>query len=164
MSGGVLEATTSTALARSTVHAQYNRKALGVVLLNNLVPIVLNIKRPGGGHRRAVLVFGRNAHAKSPYQDLGIRKKCCRRVLKFNVKHYVKCYLPNVLGRNGEIHTPYSYNCCNYCGVQLKDACGHLVSITSTRSYNVDKYIYKAPTVLQSCGTAEIFSFRKGNV
>lgn len=158
MSGGVLEATTSTALVRTTVHAQYNGRALGVVLLNNLIPISLNVRQPGGSYKKARLIFGTKAHDTSPYKDYGLLKKCCRTVLLFNVQHYFKCYLTD-----NQEDGPYTYNCCRKCGATLADDCGHLVQVHNHRSYNVDKYIHKATGVLQSEGTEDIFSFRKEN-
>lgn len=163
MSGGVLAATTTTALARATVHQQYNGRAFGVRMLNNLIPIVLHIRQPGGGFSNSILVFDKLAHRHVPYKDYGIRKKCCRRVLLFNVNHYYKCYLPTHIGADGEVQTPYTFNRCEKCNVQLKDACGHLVSVTTMRQYNVDKFIYRAPAVLQSSGKNELFKYQKGN-
>lgn len=160
---GALEATTSTALTRTTVHAQYNRKALGVVMLNNLVPIVLKVDIPGRDAKRVVLVFGKRAHLTSPYHDLGVRRKCCRRVLLFNVQHYVQCFLPSYVDDEGVTHTPYQYNCCNKCGAVLKDGCNHLIQVNNVRQYNVNKFIYRASAVLQSPGNSELFNYQKGN-
>lgn len=155
--GGVLQSTTSTALKRTTVHAQYNGKALGVVMLNNLVPIVLNVVVPGGYIKKSVLVFGKKAHNESPYEDFGVRRKCCRQVLLFNVLHYTKHYLTS------DMEGPYTFNCCRQCGVSLKAACDHLVQFTRRREYSVDKYIYRASRVLQSPGSSELFTYRRGN-
>lgn len=159
MSEAVLDATTSTAMTRTTVHAQYNGRALGVVMLNNLIPIVLDIPKPGRKAYKAVLVFGRRAHKNSPYEDLGVRRKCCRRVLTFNVQHYTKCYLTDDHGADA----PYTYNCCRKCNAVLKDACNHLVQVNNVRSYNVDKFIYKAPHALQEAGPSALFKFQERN-
>jgi hypothetical protein len=160
---GVLEATTSTALARTTVHAQFNRKALGVVLLNNLIPIVLKVDVPGQPAKRAILVFGPRAHKFIPYKDYGVRHKCCRRVLLFNVFHYIKCYLPTYTDSNDVEHEPYTYDCCRKCGAVLKDGCNHLIQVNARRSYNVDKFIYQAPSVLQEATNNELFKYQRGN-
>ena len=159
MSGGVLESATTTALNRTTVHAQYNGKALGVVMLNNLIPIVLTVAVPGAPAKKAVLLFGDVAHKYSPYKDYGVREKCCRRVLLFNVQHYLKCYLTDDHSDDG----PYTYDCCRKCGAVLKDGCKHLIQVNAKRSYNVDKFIYRAPAVLQSTGNNELFKYQKGN-
>lgn len=156
---GALEAEISTALTRTTVHAQYNRRALGVVMLNNLVPIILKVDIPGRNAKRVILVFGKRAHRTSPYKDFGVRRKCCRRVLLFNVQHYIKCYLTEDHGPDA----PYTYDCCQKCGAVLKDGCNHLVQVNNVRQYNVNKFIYRASEVLQSPGSSELFNYQKGN-
>lgn len=161
---GTLEATTTTAMSRTTVHAQYNGRALGVTILNNLIPIVLNVPQPGQKTFPAILMFVPAAHRHSPYKDYGVRRKCCRKVLMFNTLHYFKCYLPNTQGEIDEENGPYTYNSCRHCGTTLKDDCGHLIQVTERRRYNVDKFIYRAPAVLQSTGRNEIFEkYQEGN-
>jgi hypothetical protein len=156
---GVLEAATTTGLTRTTVHAQYNRKGLGVVMLNNLIPIVLHVTKPGRKAEPKILLFGGVNHATSPYQDLGTRNVCCRKVITFNVQHYVKCYLTDDHTDDG----PYTFNYCQKCGATLTDACNHLVQTNQSRKYNVDKFIYKADSVLQSDGPDPLFNFQRSN-
>lgn len=156
---GALEAATSTALARTTVHAQYNGKALGVVMLNNLVPIVLHVPKPGRPAYRAVLNFGGVNHKHPAYKDLGVRRKCCRQVIRFNLIHFTKCYLTDDHGEDA----PYSFNQCRKCSARLKDACGHIVQVNKVRRYNVDKYIFKAATVLPGESVGQLFEYQIRN-
>jgi hypothetical protein len=154
---GVLDATTSTALDRTTVHAQYNGRALGVVMMDNLIPIVLHVTKPGRKAYPAVLTFGGKHHKHSPYEDYGVRRKCCRQVILFNAFHYTKCYLDG--GDSG----PYTYNNCRKCHATLKDACGHIVQVNKVRSYNVNKFVFKASAVLQNDGNGQLLEYQRGN-
>lgn len=157
--GQMLDATTTTDLTRTTVHAQYNRRAFGVVIFNSLIPIVLHVPKPGRCAEPKILVFGGKHHDKSPYKDYGVRRKCCRKVLLFNMIHFQKCYLTDDESEGA----PYTFNCCRKCGATLTDACGHLVQFNQVREYRVNKYIFKASTVLQEDGQGSIFNFQKGN-
>ena len=159
----ILEPTTSTVMTRTTVHRQYNGKAFGFYMLNNMVPIVLNIRKPGKVHYRAVLVYGRKTRNKSPYSDLGLMTKECQRVFLFNVRHYVKCYLPAQMGSDGNPTQPYTYNLCQYCGASVKDDNNRLLQQIATLSYRVDSYLWKAKGVLQSpTGPGQLFTAPSG--
>lgn len=155
----VLDAGTTSALDRITVHSQYNNWAFGFTLLNNLVPIVINIRKPGPHYQRAILVFGEKKRERSPYEDFGIVEKCCRKVYTFNIRHYIKCYL------NAPNPEPYTFNLCQVCGASIVDDNGHTIQNTVTRSYRPDKFVWKAQDALQDeAGASQIFNHHKGIV
>ena len=161
--GKTLEPVTATGLGRTTVHQQYNGKAFGLYMFGRLVPFVLTVRRPGNQYEKVVVMFGAPAHTHSPYRDLGLKRVCCRQVFAFNVRHYVKCYLPNAVAKNGRILTPYTFNLCENCGATMTDDCGHFISMTKSREYRRNAYIWKAAKVLQDHqGADEIFTHQRG--
>lgn len=152
-----LEPVTATDLSRTTVHQQYNQKAFGLFLFGRLVPITVNVKRPGNQYEHVVLMFGPVAHKKSPYSDFGVMQKCCRNVFAFNIRHYVKCYL------NGGDTGPYTFNECKACGASIVDDCGRAITMLNTRKYRRNAFIWKAPKVLQDAeGKDEFFTYQRG--
>lgn len=152
----VLDATTTTGLERITVHGQYNYRAFGFRLLNNLVPIVLNVREPGPVIRPVILVFGPKTRDRSPYKDFGLRDKVTKRVLAFNIRHYMKCYL------NTPNPEPYTFNQCKVCGASIKDQVGNVLQSVTKRSYRPDKYVWRPTKHLQSEGNNEIFKHHEG--
>ena len=159
--GQTLEPVTATDLSRTTVHQQYNQKAFGLFLFGRLVPIVVTVRRPGNTYERGVVIFGPVAHKQSPYHDLGLKNVCCQQAFLFNIRHYVKCYIP--AGVVPEEDTPYMMNLCKVCGATVVDDCGRLISMLKSRSYRANAFIWKAPKVLQdAAGKDEIFTYQRG--
>lgn len=145
----LLEGTPSRGFSRTTVHQQYNRKAFGLFMFGRLMPIVLNIKRPGNLYIKGVLIFGDNPHHHSPYKDLGLAEVCCENVFAFNVRHYIKCFLPQVIDSNGDPQIPYTYNLCQVCGASIVDSNGHSISSIMKREFRRNAYIWRPNKVLQ---------------
>lgn len=161
MRGVVLGATTSTDLGRTTVHEQYtkDRKAVGLFVANMIVPISFRFTERSGIVRNGIIVIGKKAHKESPYKDYGVRKKCCKKVIKFNINHYIKCYLPTAVGSDGTVRTPFTFNRCQKCNEKIVDDCGHIVQMVTHREYNVNKFIFRTSKVVQACdGPANIFN------
>lgn len=157
MSRVVLEAQTTTALERITVHGQYNNQALGFFLLNNLVPITVNVRLPGPSYKQVIVVFGPKNHKYSPYADLGLMEKCCKKVYTFNIRHYVKCYL------NAPNPEPFTYNLCQVCGASVTDDKGHTIQSIVKRSYRADKFVWRAKDALQAAtGKEPVFTHHEG--
>jgi hypothetical protein len=152
MPSAVLDAAGSTSMRRLTVHSQYNSRAFGFFVLNNLVPIVLNLHRPGPSVQQAIVVFGPHTRERSPYHDLGWREVCCQKVFQFNIRHYVKCYLP------ASDQQDYSYNLCRICGASIVDATGHTIQTIASRSYRPDIYVWRPRRVLQDQTTRHNFA------
>lgn len=157
MAGVLLEANSSTPLTRTTVHNQFDGRAFGFRMLARVVPIVLNIKAPGGSITKAVLVFGAKVQSHVPYYDLGKVDLCCRKVYTFNIKHYLKCFVPH--NPNGA----YTWNQCQICNASIVDDTGkHSVQQMSRRLYRKNRYIYRSNKTLQSGGNTEIFTPQEG--
>lgn len=162
MAQPILPADRTTSLARNTVHEQYEGKALGFYMLNNLVPIVLNVRQPGGTHIKGVLLWDRVAQKHIPYSDLGLMEKDCQKVYTFNIRHYIKCFLPKKVGSDNAPTEPYTYNLCQRCGVAIADGNGVLVKKISKRSYRRNAYIYQPQRTLQDdTGTDNIVSYQE---
>lgn len=163
--GKTLEPVTATDLSRTTVHQQYNQKAFGLFLFGRLVPIVVNVKRPGNVYQKSVVMFGPAAHKHSPYKDLGYQNVCCQQAFLFNIRHYVKCYLPGHVNDCGDQDPegPYTFNLCKICGASVVDDCGRFISLMKSRKYRRNVFIWKAPKVLQDAtGGGEIFTYQRG--
>lgn len=161
--GVVLQSSTTSAMTRITVHGQYNHKAFGFFLLNNLIPIVLNVRRPGPHYERVVLMFGPRLQAHTPYEDLGMVERECRKVFAFNIRHYVKCYLPSTAGSDGQPTMPFTYNLCQACGASVVDGRGQLLQRILKRSYRADKYVWRANNSLQNtAGSQPVFNHHEG--
>lgn len=162
MSSGTLEAETTTNLFRNTVHQQYNGgRALGFYMLNHLVPIILNIRQPGGTNKRGLLVFGDKTQKFIPFHDLGWVDKNCVRVYTFNIRHYITCYLPAQVGSNNQPTEPYTFNLCNYCNARVADDNGELIRQIAKRGYRRDMYIYQPVGSLQEdSGPEEMFNYQ----
>lgn len=150
MSSGILEAETTTGLVRNTVHQQYNGRALGFYMLNHLVPIILNIRRPGGTTYRGLLLWGDKTQKYVPFRDLGWVEKKCIKVYTFNVRHYITCYLPSQIGSDDQPTIPYTYNLCNYCGARVVDDGGQIIRQIVQRGYRKDMYVYMSTGALQN--------------
>lgn len=133
----VLDAATSASLERTTVHQQFNGEALGMMVLNHLVPICLNVPRIGGGYVTRVLVWKKLTQKHIPYRDLGEVEVCCKKVIGFNIRHYLKCYL------NAPNPEPYTYNLCQICNASVQDSSGHTIGKIASRKYRRDRYIYR---------------------
>lgn len=154
--GGVLQSTTTNALTRITVHSQYNKRALGFFLLNNLVPITLNIRKPGGHYKRVILMFDPVLQDSSPYEDFGFVDRECRKIFTFNIRHYVQCFLPSGSGA-------FTYNLCQICGASVKDDLGQVLQQISRRRYRPDKYVWRADNSLQDRrGSEPVFKHHGG--
>lgn len=159
--GKMLEPVTATNLSRTTVHQQYNQKAFGLFLFGRLVPIVVTVKRPDNIYEKAVVMFGPVAHKQSPYKDLGFKNVCCQQAFLFNIRHYVRCYLPGSV--EGSDDGPYTMNLCKICGASVVDDCGRLISMLKSRKYRRNAFIWKASKVLQDqAGQDEIFTYQRG--
>jgi len=78
-------------------------------------------------------------------------KHCCKLVMKFNIDHYTKWYLPGSIGKDGNITTPYTYNYCHKCDVSIQDDCGNLYSFTSTRKWYNSSIAWRARKALKNC-------------
>lgn len=150
MGGVLLGAQNNTGFSRTTVHQQYNGEALGFFMLNHLVPIVLNVRQPGGTYKKVILVWRKLTQKYIPYSDMGIIEKCCRRVFLFNIRHYLKCYLPTAIDLNGDPTEPFTYNLCQKCGASVVDGHGHTLQYITRRSYRGDSYIYRTSNRLQN--------------
>lgn len=153
----VLDAATSAPMTRTTVHNQFDGRAFGFRMLTKIVPIILNIKLPGGDIEHAVLVFGPKVQSHIPYKDLGKVDLCCRKVYTFNIKHYIKCFVPN------NVNGAYTWNKCTVCGASIVDDTGkHSIQQMSRRKYRKNRYIYRAGKTLQSGSNVEIFTPQEG--
>lgn len=156
MTSGTLEAITSTQLVRNTVHEQYEGRALGFFMLNQLVPIVLNIPLPGNQHVKAILVWGNNTQKYVPFTDLGLVSKECIRVFLFNIRHYVKCYL------NSGSTEPYTYNLCKFCGAEIHDDNNGYIRQIAKINYRANMYIYQPTKALQNdTGIGDLFNYQE---
>lgn len=156
MSRVVLEAASSTPLERTTVHNQFDNRAFGFRMLTKTVPITLYITPPGG-YKKVVLVFGQKVQSHVPYKDLGLVDLCCRKVYTFNIKHYIKCFVPN--NPNGA----YTWNKCSICGASITDGTGkHSVQQMSRRKYRKNRYIYRSNKTIQSAKNQEVFTPQEG--
>lgn len=159
--GVVLQSETTNALTRITVHGQYNHRAFGFFLLNNLIPIVLNVRKPGGHYRRSILMYTPVTRRNAPYEDYGMITTECAKVLTFNIRHYVKCYLYD--SANGMPTGAFTYNQCFICGASVKDSNGRLLQQISRRSYRPDKYVWRPNSSLQNkTGEQPIFTHHEG--
>lgn len=151
----VLDATTTASLERTTVHQQFNGEALGVMVLNHLVPIVLNVPQIGGGYCTRVLVWKRLTQKHIPYRDLGEIEACCMKVIGFNLRHYIKCYL------SSPDPEPYTYNLCQKCNVAINDDNGHTLGKIAYRKYRRNRYIYRPCEALQDeAGAEDVFGYQ----
>lgn len=158
MASGLLEARTSTQLVRNTVHEQYEGRALGFYMLNQLVPIVINVPLPGKQHKQAILVWGQSTQKFIPFSDLGKVSEECVKVFLFNVRHYTQCYLPN----KDDGSQPYTFNLCKFCDVSVKDANKNLLKQIVTIDYRANMYIYQPTKALQNkAGTDNLFSYQE---
>lgn len=163
MSRVVLGSETTTRLERTTVHTKYEGRAFGMYILSRHIPFSFNVRVPGQRTIKAIIVFGKSAHIKPMHKDYGVIEKKYQRVYTFNIRHYLTCYLPNVMGNNGEITTPFTYNLCIHCGAQLRDGADRLVSEMIHRLYRPDKYIWQPKKTLQDRNGAEsVFSHHGG--
>lgn len=159
--GLTLDPVTATDLSRTTVHQQYNQKAFGLFLFGRLVPIVVTVRRPGNVYEKSVIMFGPVSHKYSPYKDLGFQNICCQQAFLFNIRHYVKCYLPGSV--EGSESGPFTFNLCQKCGASVIDDCGRLISMLKSRKYRRNAFIWKASKVLQDqAGQDEIFTYQRG--
>ena len=159
---GMIDAETSTTLVRNTVHQQYTGRALGFYVLNHLVPIVLNVRQPGGTHKRVILLWGKKTQKFIPFKDLGWVTKQCIKVYGFNIRHYVTCHLPAQVGSDSQPTTPYTYNLCQKCGVAIADDNKSIVRQIINRSYRADMYAYMPTKALQEDeGRGILFNYQE---
>lgn len=159
---GTLEASTTTALVRNTVHEQYEGRALGVYVLNQLCPIILNVRQPGGSHKQVILLWGDKTQKWIPFSDLGWVDKNCIKVYTFNIRHYITCYLPSQVGSDSQPTLPYTYNLCQVCGAAISDDYGRLVHQIINRRYRANMYVYMPTEALQEdTGTGQLFDYQE---
>ena len=132
-------------LTRINSKKQFNyAKVLSVNIMGRQVPIVCNVRLSSqGGKRGPVFYGGTPAHKCFLYEDVQ-HSVCCRKVIKFNIDHYIKCYLPGRLGTNDAITTPYTFNHCRKCDVSVEDKCGKTLGFSNTRYWRNGILIYKA--------------------
>jgi len=149
-----LPAVQTTALKRTTAHEANGAGVVGIKLCGVNIPLAFPISSCGI-KKYVFIADGSRPYKKLKYRDLGVGKECCRKVLRFNIDHYYKCYLPSTLGINGSVTEPYEYNHCRKCNIALKDDCGHLIAWTNTREWRRDRYIYAPEEFLQDCKKEE---------
>lgn len=163
MSRVLLDSATSMSMERTTVHQQFNGLAFGIMVIGKTIPIILHLRQPGGHYLRSVLVFGPKYRKRIPYKDLGEVEKCCKRVYTFNIRHFMKCYLPSATGSDGQPTEPYKWNNCQKCGVVITDDSNHTIGQLAKRKYRANRYIYRATNTLQDdTGAADLFTHQEG--
>lgn len=162
MSKVVLTGETTTGLQRTTVHTKYEGRAFGMYVLGRHIPFSFNVRVPGRRSVKAIIVFGKSAHIKPMHSDYGVVEKKYQRVYTFNIRHYLQCYLPNVMGSDGQLTTPFTYNECEFCQASIHDA-DQLLAEMIHRTYRPDKYIWQAKDTLQdAAGDEPVFSHHEG--
>lgn len=152
MKDDLLLAETSTKLTYTTVHEQFSvgQQVIGFWFLGSVVPIVFHVKNNRGGYDEAILTQGDPHHPYIPYEDYGIDRDECLKILTFNVRHFYKCYLPTSLNDNGVIATPYRLNRCDLCDVSLIGCKNDVVAAMTSREYRVNRFIRKTEKTLQN--------------
>lgn len=150
----------SSKLSRINSKKQFNyANILSVNIMGRRVPIVCQIRLTPRLTKRVIINSGAPIKHKCFVYDEVYHKACCRKVIRFNINHYMKCYLPGRLGTNGAITTPYILNHCKKCNVSIVDKCGRSVSFQKSRFWFNGTLIWKAPKVIQMCANCSLDNY-----
>lgn len=137
----------TTCMRQMNSKEQFNyASVLGINIMGNTVPVIYNVLNMPG----IVFYNGSRKHRYFRYDD-NRYSACCRLVMKFNIDHYTKCYLPGRLGTNDAITTPYEFNHCKKCNATVTDKCGNMLAISRTRHWTNSNVVWRACKVRQSC-------------
>ncbi len=147
-------------IIRATAHRQLNlskAKYVGVYSCGKVFPIMFQYKRCGKKFN-AVIFAGPREYCGVPYKDSGEKRTCCKRVLKFNFEHILKCKGNPRRNSKGGISIPEYEVCCDHQNQAMKFPCGHYLSFGHEHKWRQDKFIYMSKKTLQNKNKLTIFS------
>ena len=124
---------------------------LGYTLFGRVVPVVVDLILSNDITKKIILQADEKRLHRCFFYDEVKMSACCRTVLKFNISHYIKCYLPGTLGTNGRTTTPYTMNYCEKCDVGVTDDCGKVIANTQFREWYNGTRVWRADKFIQNC-------------
>lgn len=131
---------------------QFNGAGIvGYSLFGRIVPVVFDLILSNDITKKVIIQDDSKRYHRCFFYDEVKMSACCRTILKFNISHYIKCYLPSSLGTNMRPTTPYVMNYCEKCNVGVTDDCGNSIAYSQWRQWHNGIRAWKAEHVVQNC-------------